>query len=153
MKKQNNLFKSECPAKVAGSPDFLREETENTFISLEPRLKKIKRLPRFFFSTEFTENHKETQRKIIWTTILKREFEFLTNLFDFRANMIAALYKNSLADRIVIQAVKAKFSVKIFSWRQRKCHKNTNLLRLDSQFIDDGRPKTLEAALVVLKFG
>jgi IS4 transposase len=24
---------------------------------------------------------------------LKREFEFLTNLFDFRADMVAALYK------------------------------------------------------------
>jgi len=31
-------------------------------------------------------------------------------------------------NRTVIQAIKAKFSVKIFSWRQPECDRNTNLV-------------------------
>jgi hypothetical protein len=46
-----------------------------------------------------------------------------------------------------------RISTEILFGRQRKRHKDTDLLRLDSEFAADSRPKTLKTALVVLEFG
>ena len=46
--------------------------------------------------------------------ILKREFEFLTNLFDFRADMIAALYKIRWQIELLFKQLKQNFPLKYF---------------------------------------
>jgi hypothetical protein len=58
-----------------------------------------------------------------------------------------------LANRVTLQAIKTEFSTQILSWRQRKCNKDTDLLRFDSKFTDDHRTKTSKEEVVVLKFG
>jgi IS4 transposase len=45
---------------------------------------------------------------------LKREFEFLTNLFDFRADMIAALYKIRWQIELLFKQLKQNFPLKYF---------------------------------------
>jgi hypothetical protein len=46
-------------------------------------------------------------RKILfYDRILKRKFEFLTNLFDFRADMITALYKIRLQIDLLLKQLK-----------------------------------------------
>jgi hypothetical protein len=45
---------------------------------------------------------------------LKREFEFLTNLFDFRADMIAALYKVRWQIALLFKQLKQNFPLKYF---------------------------------------
>jgi hypothetical protein len=46
--------------------------------------------------------------------VLKREFEFLTNLFDFRADMIAALYKVRWQIELLFKQLKQNFPLKYF---------------------------------------
>ncbi|MEN5306307.1 transposase [Chryseobacterium cucumeris] len=44
----------------------------------------------------------------------KREFEFLTNLVDMRANLIAALYKTRWQIELLFQQLKQNFPLKYF---------------------------------------
>ena len=54
-------------------------------------------------------------RKIrFYDRVLKREFEFLTNLFDFRADMIAALYKIRWQIELLFKQLKQNFPLKYF---------------------------------------
>jgi hypothetical protein len=54
-------------------------------------------------------------RKVrFYDRILKREFEFLTNLFDFRADMIAALYKIRWQIELLFKQLKQNFPLKYF---------------------------------------
>jgi hypothetical protein len=54
-------------------------------------------------------------RKIrFYDRLLKREFEFLTNLFDFRADMIAALYKVRWQIELLFKQLKQNFPLKYF---------------------------------------
>lgn len=48
----------------------------------------------------------------------KREFEFITNLFELRADFIAALYKIRWQIELLLKQLKTKFSVEIFFRRQ-----------------------------------
>jgi hypothetical protein len=32
-----------------------------------------------------------------------------------------------LANRIIVQTIETEFSIKVFSWRQSKCHRDTDL--------------------------
>jgi predicted RNA-binding protein with RPS1 domain len=62
--------------------------------------------------------HKEEKlrlRKVrFYDRVLKREFEFLTNLFDFRADMIAALYKIRWQIELLFKQLKQNFPLKYF---------------------------------------
>lgn len=54
-------------------------------------------------------------RKVIfYDRVLKREFEFLTNLFDFRADMIAGLYKIRWQIELLFKQLKQNFPLKYF---------------------------------------
>ena len=54
-------------------------------------------------------------RKVrFYDRVLKREFEFLTNLFDFRADMIAALYKIRWQIELLFKQLKQNFPLKYF---------------------------------------
>lgn len=54
-------------------------------------------------------------RKVkFYDRVLKREFEFLTNLFDFRADMIAALYKARWQIELLFKQLKQNFPLKYF---------------------------------------
>jgi predicted RNA-binding protein with RPS1 domain len=54
-------------------------------------------------------------RKIrFYDRVTKREFEFLTNLFDFRADMIAALYKIRWQIELLFKQLKQNFPLKYF---------------------------------------
>ena len=44
----------------------------------------------------------------------KREFEFLTNLFDLRADLIAALYKIRWQIELLFKQLKQNFPLKYF---------------------------------------
>jgi IS4 transposase len=49
-------------------------------------------------------------RKVrFYDRVLKREFEFLTNLFDFRTDMIAALYKIRWQIKLLFKQLKQIF--------------------------------------------
>jgi predicted RNA-binding protein with RPS1 domain len=64
------------------------------------------------------ENDKEEKLKLrkvrFYDRVLKREFEFLTNLFDFRADMIAALYKIRWQIELLFKQLKQNFLLKYF---------------------------------------
>ena len=47
-------------------------------------------------------------------TTLKREFEFLTNLFEMRPDMIAGLYKLRWQIELLFKQLKQNFSLKYF---------------------------------------
>jgi IS4 transposase len=54
-------------------------------------------------------------RKVrFYDRVLKRKFEFLTNLFDFRADMIAALYKIRWQIELLFKQLKQNFPLKYF---------------------------------------
>jgi predicted RNA-binding protein with RPS1 domain len=54
-------------------------------------------------------------RKVrFYDRVLKREFEFLTNLFDFRADMIAVLYKIRWQIELLFKQLKQNFPLKYF---------------------------------------
>jgi hypothetical protein len=54
-------------------------------------------------------------RKVrFYDRVLKREFEFLTNLFDFRADMIAALYKIRWQIELLFKQLKQNVPLKYF---------------------------------------
>jgi len=68
--------------------------------------------------TVIQENGKEEKLKLrkvrFYDRVLKREFEFLTNLFDFRADMIAALYKIRWQIELLFKQLKQNFPLKYF---------------------------------------
>src|SRR5690554_2198883 len=54
-------------------------------------------------------------RKVtFYDRVNKREFEFLTNLFDLRADMIAALYKTRWQIELLFKQLKQNFPLKYF---------------------------------------
>jgi hypothetical protein len=64
------------------------------------------------------EENKEKKLKLrkvrFYDRVLKREFEFLTNLFEFRADMIAALYKIRWQIELLFKQLKQNFPLKYF---------------------------------------
>jgi hypothetical protein len=69
---------------------------------------------------ELTIKDKEGQRKLrlrkvrFYDRVLKREFEFLTNLFDMRPDMIAAIYKLRWQIELLFKQLKQNFPLKYF---------------------------------------
>jgi len=61
------------------------------------------------------ENSKLRLRKVIfYDRVNKREFEFLTNLFDMRSDLIAALYKIRWQIELLFKQLKQNFPLKYF---------------------------------------
>ena len=59
--------------------------------------------------------HKLRLRKVrFYDRVLKREFEFLTNLFDMRPDMIAAIYKLRWQIELLFKQLKQNFPLKYF---------------------------------------
>jgi len=56
----------------------------------------------------------KVRKVIFYDRILKREFEFITNLFEFRADMIAALYKIRWQIELLFKQLKQNFPLKYF---------------------------------------
>ena len=48
---------------------------------------------------------------------LKREFEFLTNIFEMRPDLVSAIYKLRWQIEL-LQTTQTEFSTQILSWRQ-----------------------------------
>lgn len=69
---------------------------------------------------ELTIKNKEGQRKLrlrkvsFYDRALRREFEFLTNLFDMRPDMIAAIYKLRWQIELLFKQLKQNFPLKYF---------------------------------------
>ena len=69
---------------------------------------------------ELTIKDKEGSRKLrlrkvmFYDRVLKREFEFLTNLFDMRADMIAAIYKLRWQIELLFKQLKQNFPLQYF---------------------------------------
>ncbi|MDX9941653.1 MAG: IS4 family transposase [Bacteroidales bacterium] len=60
-------------------------------------------------------NPKLSLRKVtFYDRVLKREFEFLTNLFDMRADLIAAIYKLRWQIELLFKQLKQNFPLKYF---------------------------------------
>ena len=54
-------------------------------------------------------------RKVVfYDRVLKRKFEFLTNLFEMRPDMIAALYKTRWQIELLFKQLKSNFPLKYF---------------------------------------
>jgi hypothetical protein len=60
------------------------------------------------------EKELQLRKVVFYDRVLKREFEFLTNLFDFRADMIAALYKIRWQIEMLFKQLKQNFPLKYF---------------------------------------
>ncbi len=56
----------------------------------------------------------ELRKIIFYDRVLKREFEFLTNLFDMRADLIAAIYKLRWQIELLFKQLKQNFPLKYF---------------------------------------
>jgi hypothetical protein len=67
---------------------------------------------------EVTEGEKKSKLKLrkvtFYDRVLKREFEFLTNLFEMRPDMIAALYKLRWQIELLYKQLKQNFPLKYF---------------------------------------
>ena len=63
---------------------------------------------------EDSEKKLKLRKVVFYDRILKREFEFLTNLFDFRADMIAGLYKIRWQIELLFKQLKQNFPLKYF---------------------------------------
>jgi IS4 transposase len=55
-----------------------------------------------------------SMKRFLYDRVLKREFEFLTNLFEFRADMIAAIYKIRWQIELLFKQLKQNFTHKLF---------------------------------------
>ena len=64
------------------------------------------------------ENNIETKLKLrkvrFYDRVLKREFEFLTNLFDMRADLVSAIYKLRWQIELLFKQLKQNFPLKYF---------------------------------------
>ena len=78
---------------------------------------------------------------------LKREFEFLTNLFEMRPDLVAAIYKLHWQIELLYKQLKQNFPLKYFLGD----NKNSNLLCLDNQFANDSHSKKAQKELGVFK--
>jgi hypothetical protein len=68
-----------------------------------------------FTILENNSNRKLKLRKVtFYDRVLKREFEFLTNLFDMRADLIAAIYKLRWQIELLFKQLKQNFPLKYF---------------------------------------
>ena len=68
-----------------------------------------------FTILEHNSNRKLKLRKVtFYDRVLKREFEFLTNLFDMRADLIAANYKLRWQIELLFKQLKQNFPLKYF---------------------------------------
>ena len=68
-----------------------------------------------FTILEHNSNRKLKLRKVtFYDRVLKREFEFLTNLFDMRADLIAAIYKLRWQIELLFKQLKQNFPLKYF---------------------------------------
>lgn len=69
---------------------------------------------------EITVKENETESKLklrkvrFYDRVLKREFEFLTNLFDMRADLVAAIYKLRWQIELLFKQLKQNFPLKYF---------------------------------------
>ena len=64
------------------------------------------------------ENGQESKLKLrkirFYDRVLKREFEFLTNLFEMRADLVAAIYKLRWQIELLFKQLKQNFPLKYF---------------------------------------
>jgi IS4 transposase len=64
------------------------------------------------------DNGKETMLKLrkirFYDRVLKREFEFITNLFEMRADLVAAIYKLRWQIELLFKQLKQNFPLKYF---------------------------------------
>jgi len=68
-----------------------------------------------FTISENSSNRKLQLRKVtFYDRVLKREFEFLTNLFEMRADLIAAIYKLRWQIELLFKQLKQNFPLKYF---------------------------------------
>jgi len=68
-----------------------------------------------FTISENSSNRKLKLRKVtFYDRVLKREFEFLTNLFEMRADLIAAIYKLRWQIELLFKQLKQNFPLKYF---------------------------------------
>jgi len=68
-----------------------------------------------FTILENSSNRKLKLRKVtFYDRVLKREFEFLTNLFEMRADLIAAIYKLRWQIELLFKQLKQNFPLKYF---------------------------------------
>jgi len=68
-----------------------------------------------FTISENNSNRKLKLRKVtFYDRVLKREFEFLTNLFEMRADSIAAIYKLRWQSELLFKQLKQNFPLKYF---------------------------------------
>ncbi len=68
-----------------------------------------------FTISENNSNRKLKLRKVtFYDRVLKREFEFLTNLFEMRADLIAAIYKLRWQIELLFKQLKQNFPLKYF---------------------------------------
>ncbi|WP_221407935.1 transposase [Proteiniphilum sp. X52] len=82
-------------------------------------------------------------RKVVfYDRKLKCEFEFLSNLFEMRADLVA--------DRTALQAAERQFSAQVLLGRQRERDKNTDILRIDRELDTHDSPKATGSTLGVL---
>ena len=65
-----------------------------------------------------TENSKESKLELLkirfYDRVLKREFEFLTNLFEMKADLVAAIYKLRWQIELLFKQLKQNFPLKYF---------------------------------------
>jgi len=60
------------------------------------------------------ESQLKLRKVVFYDRVLKRKFEFLTNLFDMRPDMIAAIYKIRWQIELLFNQLKGNFPVKYF---------------------------------------
>jgi hypothetical protein len=80
---------------------------------------------------------------VIYGRVLKYKYDFITNLFDLYAYLVA-IYKIRHQIDLLLKQLKQNFLMKNFQGNNEKCHKNPNLLHTDSQHAHNRITKTKE---------